>query len=316
MAAGSLLALLDDIASLLDDVATLTKVAAEKTAGVLGDDLALNAEQVSGVSADRELPVIWAVAKGSFLNKLILVPLALIISHFAPIMVTILLMLGGAYLCFEGFEKVAHKFLHDGEEDKEHKKQLRQSIVDRTVSLLSLEKDKIRGAIRTDFILSAEIIVIALSTVANSPFLTKVGVVSSIAILVTVFIYGLVAGIVKIDDFGLHLMKHKGEDSSAHIVRNIGQKLLAFAPLLMRSLTFVGTLAMFLVGGSIIKHGIPALHHLNDAIMGYLMNLTVNNGILATILPILVDGILGFIVGATCVGGYTLISKMVFKRQH
>ena len=212
MAAGSLLALLDDIATILDDVSVMTKVAAKKTAGVLGDDLALNAEQVSGVRAEREIPVVWAVAKGSFINKLILVPVALTLSYFIPWLIPPLLMLGGLFLCFEGFEKVAHKFLHNDEEIKAHAQHHIQAVADTNVDLVAMEKDKIKGAIRTDFILSAEIIVIALGTVAGAAFLKQVIVVSIIAIAITVFVYGLVAGIVKLDDLGLHLMqKRRGQ---------------------------------------------------------------------------------------------------------
>jgi len=213
MAAGSLLALLDDIATILDDVSVMTKVAAKKTAGVLGDDLALNAQQVSGVNAERELPVVWAVAKGSFINKLILVPAALAISYFIPWLITPLLMVGGAYLCFEGAEKLAHKFLHSKHEDAAHEKELAQAVADPNVDLVALEKDKIKGAIRTDFILSAEIIVIALGTVATASFSKQVTVVSLIALVMTIGVYGLVAGIVKLDDLGLYMMLRKGKST-------------------------------------------------------------------------------------------------------
>jgi predicted DNA repair protein MutK len=261
MAAGSLLALLDDIATILDDVSVMTQIAAKKTAGVLGDDLALNAQQVSGVAAERELPVVWAVAKGSFINKLILVPSALTISYFAPWAITPLLMLGGAYLCFEGFEKIAHKLLHSKQEDTAHEAELEQAIADPKVDLVELEKDKIKGAIRTDFILSAEIIVIALGTVATATFTKQATVVSIIAVIMTVGVYGLVAGIVKLDDLGLYLMLKKGKSFFAQLQRKIGEKILAFAPYLMRTLSVVGTAAMFLVGGGILVHGLPALHH-------------------------------------------------------
>lgn len=314
MAAGSLLALLDDIATILDDVSVMTQVAAKKTAGVLGDDLALNAQQVSGVAADRELPVVWAVAKGSFINKLILVPTALLISYFAPWAITPLLMVGGAYLCFEGFEKIAHKFLH-GEDDKAHNKALEQAVADPKIDLVALEKDKIKGAIRTDFILSAEIIVIALGTVATAAFSKQVTVVSLIAIVMTVGVYGLVAAIVKLDDLGLYLMLKKGQSFFKQLQRKIGEKLLAFAPILMRTLSVVGTAAMFMVGGSIIGHGVPALHHFSEHIAEIMQDLPVVGGVLATISPIVVDGIIGLIVGAICVAVFELVKKLLPKKH-
>ena len=259
--ASSLLALIDDIATILDDVALLTKVAAKKTAGVLGDDLALNAQQVAGVKAERELPVVWAVCKGSFLNKAILVPSALLISAFAPWAVTPLLMLGGAFLCFEGFEKLAHKFLHSpGEVDARHE-ELVAALANPAVDLVALEKDKIKGAVRTDFILSAEIIVITLGTVQSSPFSTQVAVLGGIAVLMTVGVYGLVAGIVKLDDAGLHLSLREGPGGVRQMQRSLGEGILKVAPWLMKGLSVAGTAAMFLVGGGILSHGWPALHH-------------------------------------------------------
>ena len=254
--ASSLLVLLDDIATLLDDVATMTKVAATKTAGVLGDDLALNAQQVTGVNPDRELPVVWAVAKGSLLNKAILVPAALAISALAPWAITPLLMIGGAYLCFEGFEKLAHKFLHSAEEDQAHHDDLVKAIVDPKVDMAAYERDKVKGAIRTDFILSAEIIVIALGTVATAPLQTQLAVLVAVAIAMTVGVYGFVAGIVKMDDVGLWLSRKPGAALQA-----VGRFLLAAAPRLMKLLTVLGTAAMFLVGGGILVHGIAPLHH-------------------------------------------------------
>jgi predicted DNA repair protein MutK len=259
--AGSLVLLLDDIATVLDDVSVMTKVAAKKTAGVLGDDLALNAEQVSGVKASRELPVVWAVAKGSALNKLIIVPAALLISAFAPWAVTILLMIGGAFLCYEGAHKLAHKFLHRDQAEAD-KAKIKAALKDPKVDFKALEQDKIKGAIRTDFILSAEIIVISLGTVADKPFATQLGVLIAIATLVTVGVYGLVAGIVKLDDAGLALA-----NKTSAIARKLGNALLTLAPWLMRFLSIAGTAAMFLVGGGIISHGIPALHHLNEALV-------------------------------------------------
>ena len=300
MAAGSLLALLDDIATMLDDVAVMTKVAAKKTAGVLGDDLALNAQQVTGVDASREIPVVWAVAKGSFINKLILVPAALAISYFIPWLITPLLMIGGAYLCFEGFEKIAHKLLHSKHEDKAHENELAQAVADPKVDLVALEKDKIKGAIRTDFILSAEIIVIALGTVATATFSKQMAVVSLIALVMTVGVYGLVAGIVKLDDLGLYMMMRKGKSFFKQVVRKVGTWLLNLTPYLMRTLSILGTAAMFLVGGSIIGHGIPALHHLTEPMRN-----------ISALLPILFDGVLGLIVGAICVALFTIYTKIM-----
>ncbi|APW43766.1 DUF808 domain-containing protein [Rhodoferax saidenbachensis] len=260
--ATSLLALLDDIATVLDDVAVLTKVAAKKTAGVLGDDLALNAQQVSGVSADRELPVVWAVCKGSLVNKLILVPTALVISIVLPWAITPLLMVGGAFLCFEGFEKLAHKFLHRAEDDQAHEDALLQALADPSVDLVALEKDKIKGAIRTDFILSAEIIAITLGTVQNSVWTTQLTVLAGVAVLMTVGVYGVVAGIVKIDDAGLYLSRQSGVSTLALGKQALGRGLLRAAPILMKVLSVAGTAAMFLVGGGILVHGLPFLHHL------------------------------------------------------
>ncbi len=256
MAGSSLLALIDDIATILDDVAVMSKVAAKKTAGVLGDDLALNAQQVSGVNPDRELPVVWAVAVGSMKNKAILVPSALAISAVLPQAITPLLMIGGAFLCYEGFEKIAHKFLHSPEEDARHHEELKHALEDPAVDMVALEKDKIKGAIRTDFILSAEIIVITLGTVANAVFSKQVGVLVAISLIMTVGVYGLVAGIVKLDDAGLHLSK-----STNGGARALGAGLLLAAPKIMKTLAVVGTAAMFMVGGSILMHGVPAFHH-------------------------------------------------------
>jgi predicted DNA repair protein MutK len=249
--ASSLLLLLDDIATILDDVSVMTKVAAKKTAGVLGDDLALNAEQVSGVRADRELPVVWAVAKGSVRNKLILVPAALAISALLPWAVTPLLMVGGLYLCYEGVEKIAHKLLHRREEDDAHHAAHAAALARSREELLAVEKDKIKGAIRTDFILSAEIIVIALGTVADRSFAVQVGVLAGIGALMTFGVYGLVAGIVKLDDLGLRLCRTAGGAAKA-----AGRAILRAAPWLMKFLSVAGTAAMFLVGGGILTHGV------------------------------------------------------------
>ncbi len=264
MAGTSLLALIDDIASLLADVSVMTKVAAKKTAGVLGDDLALNAQQVTGVAAERELPVVWAVAKGSALNKVVLVPLSLAISAAAPWAVQALLMLGGLFLCYEGAEKLAHRFLHaPGEADAE-REALRRAVADPSVDLVAFERDKIRGAIRTDFILSAEIIVITLGTVQGVDFARQLGVLVGISAGMTVGVYGLVAGIVKLDDLGLHLAQAKGEAEGLR--RGLGALLLRLAPALMKSLGVLGTAAMFMVGGAIVAHGVPALHHALEAL--------------------------------------------------
>ena len=307
MASGSLLALLDDIATILDDVSVMTQIAAKKTAGVLGDDLALNAQQVSGVHAERELPVVWAVAKGSFLNKLILVPSALAISYFAPWAITPLLMAGGAYLCFEGFEKVSHKLLVSHHEDIAQHAVLANAITSAKVDLVALEKEKIKGAIRTDFILSAEIIVIALGTVATVSFSQQASVVAVVAIIMTVGVYGLVACIVKLDDLGLYLMLKKGKSVYKQIQRKLGRNLLAFAPMLMRTLSVVGTLAMFMVGGSIIGHGIPALHHWPD----YMAEMPQG---LVFIAPILIDALVGLIIGAMGFSLLTLTNKILPKK--
>lgn len=260
MAAASLLALLDDIASILDDVSVMTQMAAKKTAGVLGDDLALNAQQVSGVQAERELPVVWAVARGSFVNKAILVPAALAISAVAPWAITPLLMAGGLFLCYEGFEKLAHKYLHRREEDEAQHAARVSALADPAVDVVALEQEKIKGAIRTDFILSAEIIVITLGTVAGASLVQQVTVLALVAVLMTIGVYGLVAGIVKLDDAGLHMTRHGGL-----LARRLGAGILRSAPWLMKTLSVVGTAAMFMVGGGILVHGTPWLHHAVEA---------------------------------------------------
>ena len=305
--ASSLLALIDDIATVLDDVALLTKVAAKKTAGVLGDDLALNAQQVAGVSADRELPVVWAVCKGSALNKTILVPAALAISAFAPWLVTPLLMIGGAFLCYEGFEKLAHKFMHSKAEDEAHKKNLVDALADPKVDLVAYEKDKIKGAIRTDFILSAEIIAITLGTVATSSFLTQVSVLTGIAIIMTIGVYGLVAGIVKLDDFGLYLTLRSGKH--ARVRRALGRGILVAAPYLMKFLSIAGTVAMFLVGGGILTHGIPVIHHWIEAFSKGL------GSPLSALAPTLLDGVAGMIAGAIVLAVVSVVKKMLPARK-
>lgn len=303
MAGSSLLVLLDDIATVLDDVAVMTKVAARKTAGVLGDDLALNAEQVSGIRAERELPVVWAVAKGSFKNKLILVPSALAISVTIPWLIIPLLMMGGLYLCYEGFEKVAHKLLHPNEDDSENRKKRAEAIsgADTEIDLVAFEKEKIKGAIRTDFILSAEIIVISLGVVANSPFSTQVAVVCVIALAMTIGVYGLVAGIVKLDDAGLALLRKSVEEGDRPLMRALGRGLIRVSPLLMKFLTIVGTAAMFLVGGGIIAHGIPWLVewlHAGERIVNSMGDVSVW---ILPVFPILYNGLVGIIAGGLAV---------------
>jgi len=294
--ASSLLALIDDIATVLDDVALLSKVAAKKTAGVLGDDLALNAQQVAGVKADRELPVVWAVAKGSFINKVVLVPAALAISAFAPWAVTPLLMVGGAFLCYEGFEKLAHKFLHSAHEQAAEHEALAAALANPAVDLVALEKDKIKGAVRTDFILSAEIIAITLGTVQASPFITQVAVLCGIAVAMTVGVYGLVAGIVKLDDGGLYLSQRKGEGGWPRLQRSLGQAILWAAPWLMKGLSVAGTAAMFLVGGGILTHGFGPLHHFIESLT---QQVAAGAGaFLAAITPLLMDALVGLVAGA------------------
>ena len=303
MAGASLLTLIDDIASVLDDVALMTKVAAKKTAGVLGDDLALNAEQVSGVRAERELPVVWAVAVGSLKNKLILVPAALAISAFIPWAVTPLLMIGGFYLCLEGVEKLAHKWLHTPEENAARHSEEVAALVDENVDLLVFETDKIKGAIRTDFVLSAEIIVIALGTVAAQPFTSQLTVLASIGLIMTVGVYGIVAGIVKMDDVGFYLLKKTNATA-----RFVGQGLVLAAPKLMKALTIIGTAAMFMVGGGILSHGLPPVHH---AIADISAMAGVMSGPLSLALDVVV-GLLGGALALLVVKGFARVS-VAFK---
>lgn len=302
MAGASLLTLIDDIATILDDVSVMTKVAAKKTAGVLGDDLALNAQQVTGVNADRELPVIWAVAKGSMLNKVILVPTALVISALASWAVTPLLMLGGLFLCFEGVEKLFHKFFHHDEINPLEPQNLIGQ--DESGTIEASEKEKIKGAIRTDFVLSAEIIVITLGTVATAAFMQQVVVLVGIAIIMTVGVYGLVAGIVKLDDGGLYLAESQGKNLTAQLKRKLGFGILAFAPHMMKTLSVVGTAAMFLVGGAILTHGIPSVHHWIEHIASSL-----ENGLLQAISPTLLNGLFGVLMGVA-----VLLAMLLFKR--
>lgn len=313
MAGTSLLALLDDIATVLDDVALMTKVAAKKTAGVLGDDLALNAEQVSGVRAERELPVVWSVAKGSMKNKLILVPAAILITAVAPWAITPLLMVGGAYLCFEGFEKLAHKFLHGrAAGEAGHAEEIR-AIGDSAVDLAAFEQDKIRGAIRTDFILSAEIVVIALGTVQNAAFITQVVVIAGIAVLMTVGVYGVVAGIVKLDDAGLHLVKDDAANAWSGFKRALGWGLLRVAPYLMKALSVVGTAAMFLVGGGILVHGLPHSHEVLHHAAAVVANLPGIGGVLAAVTPTLLNVLAGVVAGGLVLLGVNQTTAVLGK---
>ena len=298
MAGASLLALIDDIATILDDVALMTKVAAKKTAGVLGDDLALNAQQVSGVRAERELPVVLAVAVGSLRNKLILVPAALLLSVFAPWAVLPLLMLGGLYLCLEGVEKLAHKWLHNAAEDEAHHAEQLAALTDESMDLAVVEADKIKGAIRTDFVLSAEIIVIALGTVAEQPFATQAAVLAGIGLIMTVGVYGFVAAIVKMDDLGLYLLKRPGSAG-----QTIGRALLLAAPRLMKTLTVVGTAAMFLVGGSILVHGLPPLHHGIEHLTDLAGSIGGIGSLLKAVTPTSLDLVTGIVAGALALLG-------------
>jgi len=305
--ASSLLALIDDIATVLDDVSVMTKVAAKKTAGVLGDDLALNAQQVTGVKADRELPVVWAVAKGSFRNKAILVPAALLISAFIPWAITPLLMLGGAFLCYEGFEKLAHRFLHH-DDASEHAETVK-ALADPSVDIVAFEKRKISGAVRTDFILSAEIIAITLGTVAAATFTQQVLVLVGIAIVMTVGVYGLVAAIVKLDDLGLALSRKSSGAASA-----FGRGILVVAPWLMKALSVVGTAAMFMVGGGILTHGIGAVHHFIESSAHDALGLPYVGVVLGGLLPTLLDAAFGILAGGVVLALVSLGGRL-FRRS-
>ena len=314
MAAGSLLTLLDDIATLLDDVSVMTKVAAKKTAGVLGDDLALNAQQVTGVRAERELPVVWAVFKGSALNKLVMVPVALFLSAVFPWIITPLLMLGGAFLCYEGFEKVAHRLLHSREEEHEEHAKRVEALADRRVNMAQFEKQRIRGAIRTDAILSAEIIVIALGTVKDADLAVRIGVVSAIAAVMTVGVYGLVAGIVKLDDVGMHFMEKSGESRLAALQRRFGGMILSFAPVMMKTLSVLGTAAMFLVGGGIIAHGLPLLAAWLHDIESVAHDLPVAADLFSGLAVMVYNGIVGIVAGGILVGAHELVRRIRPKK--
>lgn len=311
MAGTSLLILIDDITLMLDDVAAMSKLAAKKTAGVLGDDLALNAQQVTGIRAERELPVVWAVAKGSVRNKVILVPAALAISAWLPVAVTPLLMIGGAYLCFEGVEKLAHPLLHSHDEDAAHHEALSAALKDESVDLVAFEREKIEGAVRTDFILSAEIVAITLGTVTAASFTQQVLVLSGVALAVTVGVYGLVAAIVKMDDVGLYLQQRGGAVKAA-----VGRGLLAAAPVMMKTLSVVGTAAMFLVGGGIVLHGLPGAHDVVHGMAHAAGTVPGIGGLLEAITPTLLDGVGGVIVGAVTLALVTLGQRLLhpFRR--
>ncbi len=300
--ASSLLLLLDDIATVLDDVAVMSKMAAKKTAGVLGDDLALNAQQVSGVHSDRELPVVWNVAKGSFINKLILVPLALLISVIAPWAINPLLMIGGLFLCYEGVEKVLHSLHHKKAKTVDEAQQELEHV---EVDLVAFEKEKVKGAIRTDFILSAEIVVISLGTVATASFITQLSVLSVIAIAMTVGVYGFVALIVKIDDIGLHLT-----EQTSNLKQKIGRGLLVFAPILMKTLTIVGTIAMFLVGGGIINHAVPWMHHFSEDTVEYVQEIPSIGNIIGALAPTSLNLLIGFIAGLLVLLAVNVVKKI------
>jgi predicted DNA repair protein MutK len=304
VAGTSLLALIDDIASLLDDVSALTKVATKKTAGVLGDDLALNAQQVTGVAASRELPVVWAVARGSLVNKAILVPAALAIAALLPWAITPLLMIGGAFLCYEGFEKLAHRFLHGAGAGTARQAELAAAVANPAVDLVAHERERIKGAVRTDFILSAEIIAITLGTVAGRDFPTQLGVLVGIAGLMTVGVYGLVAAIVKLDDAGLWLSRQAGPQ------RALGRGLLAFAPLMMKTLSVLGTAAMFLVGGGILSHGLPGVHGFIERASHALGALPRFGFVAEVMTPLVLDAVTGLVAGALCVGVVSLLRRL------
>ncbi|RZW26560.1 MAG: DUF808 domain-containing protein [Desulfobulbaceae bacterium] len=276
---GGLFAILDDIAMLLDDAAMMSKVAAKKTAGILGDDLAVNAERATGFRASRELPVLWAITKGSFINKVIIVPLALLLSAYASWLIVPILLLGGCYLSYEGVEKIFHYFTH-----KKHDTPAVKKTADKA-ALLEKEKTKIKSAVRTDFILSIEIIVIALGTVMDQPLLMRVIVVTLIAILATVGVYGLVALIVRMDDMGFYLIEKAQHLKGiiARLLKSTGSFLVASLPWVIRALAVIGTIAMLLVGGGMFTHNLHALHHAAEVLPAFFINLLIG-GVVGTIL--------------------------------
>jgi predicted DNA repair protein MutK len=312
MAGVSLLALLDDIAAVLDDIALMSKVAAKKTAGVLGDDLALNAQQVSGVRAERELPVVWAVAVGSAKNKLVLVPAALLISAIAPWAITPLLMLGGAFLCYEGFEKLWHHFSHRQQPDTEQE-EIIEALADPATDIVALEKTKIKGAIRTDFILSAEIVVISLGIVQEAPLSTQIATMCVVAAAMTIGVYGLVAGIVKLDDAGLYLLKNAGTNAWGSFKAALGKGILRFCPYLMKGLTIVGTAAMFLVGGGILVHGIPQSHDLMHPIIHAAQGVPYIGDSLSALTPSLVGALVGIVAGGLILAMVSILNAVIAK---
>jgi hypothetical protein len=307
MATMGFLALLDDIATMLDDVALMTKVAAKKTAGVLGDDLALNAQQVSGVSASRELPVVWAVAKGSFINKLILVPAALLISATLPWLVTVLLIIGGLYLCYEGVEKLAHRWLVSEEDKAAHKAHLETVMTDAEIDVRAFEKEKIKGAIKTDFILSAEIIVIALGVAKDADLWTQTMVMSTIAVMITVGVYGLVAMIVKFDDAGLALIKYASHSGIGQLQTLLGRTILFIAPRFMRFLSMLGMLAMFLVGGGIVIHGLPPLYQAVNELLPH------GEGLTSVLTSMLANVFIGILAGCLVLSAVVLSQRAAAK---
>ncbi|WP_415912997.1 DUF808 domain-containing protein [Neptuniibacter sp. QD37_11] len=302
MAGTGLLALLDDITVLLDDISAMTKLAGSKVGGVIADDVALNAEQATGVKAERELPVVWAIAKGSMFNKVLLVPGALALSYYIPWLIMPLLMLGGMFLCFEGVEKLAHKFLHSKEEDNAHHEALVNAINDESVDMVEWERKKIKGAIRTDMILSGEIIIITLGAIAGATFIEQLGTLVAISILITVGVYGLVAGLVKLDDVGLHYINKPDTAKMVGVQRAIGRKLLAFAPKMMKTLSVVGTAAMFMVGGGILAHGVPAIHHAIEAIALTMADIQTVGFVLEFLVATSLEAICGIVAGAVAVG--------------
>jgi predicted DNA repair protein MutK len=308
MAGASFFALLDDIASLLDDVASMSKVALHKTAGVLGDDLALNAKQVTGFNADRELPVIWRIAVGSAINKLILIPVALILSIALPFLILPLLMLGGIYLCYEGVEKILHAWLHPDDHTQEDR---RKAIEDPEVDMLDFEKTRINAAIRTDFILSAEIIVISLGVIREEPFWVRLGVLSAIGVIMTLGVYGLVAGIVKLDDLGLHWVGRSGTSLFDRVLRSCGSGLLFLSPWLLRFLSVAGTAAMFLVGGGIVTHNIEWFHHQSEHVAHLVEGTPLIGPALKAISPFLYDAIFGILAGLAAVALVMAVKKAV-----
>jgi predicted DNA repair protein MutK len=308
MAGASFFALLDDIASLLDDVASMSKVALHKTAGVLGDDLALNAKQVTGFQADRELPVIWRIAVGSAVNKLILIPSALLLSIALAWLILPLLMLGGIYLCYEGVEKILHAWLHPEDHTQDDR---RQAIQDPDVDMVDFEKTRINAAIRTDFILSAEIVVIALGIIREESFLVRLGVLGAVGVIMTIGVYGLVAGIVKLDDLGLHWVGRTGAGMLDRVLRQCGRALLFLAPWLLRFLSVAGTLAMFLVGGGIITHNIDTIHHYSEQMVHFFEKLPIAGPVLATIGPYLFDAMFGIAAGVVALGIVFLGKKVI-----